>query len=59
MGRAAARETAQRFLLTQLLTMHADGKMGLAQCGQQVRAYFAPHPPVRQKRLNEFITDAF
>ena len=59
MGRAAARETAQRFLLTQLLTMHAEGKMGLAQCGQQVRAYFAPHPPVRQKRLNEFITDAF
>lgn len=59
LGNTAAKETAQRFLLTQLLALHAEDKMGLAQHGQQVRVYFAPHPPVRQKRLNEIITDAF
>ncbi|WP_449247046.1 hypothetical protein [Desulfarculus baarsii] len=59
MGRAVARETALRFLLTHLLTIHAQGPMGLGQRGQRVTVYFAPHPPVRQKRLNECITDAF
>jgi hypothetical protein len=59
MGVQPARETALRFLLTQLLTQYAETRFGLAAGGQRVLAYFAPHPPVRQKRLNGIISDGF
>lgn len=59
MGMQPARETALRFLLTQLLTRYAETRFGLAERGQRVMAYFAPHPPVRQKRLNSIISDGF
>jgi hypothetical protein len=59
MGRAIARETAKRFLLTQLLTMYANSKLGLAAQGQRASVFFAPHPPVRQQELNECVSDAF
>lgn len=59
MGKAIARETAKRFLLTQLLVMYANGKFGLRANGQQALVYAAPTPPVRQKILNERISDAF
>ena len=59
MGRAIARETSKRFLLTQLLVMYANESFGLKASGQQALVYFAPHPPIRQKELNDLIPDAF
>ncbi len=59
MGKAIARETAKRFLLTQLLAMYANSSFKLRANGQQVVIYSAPHPPVRQRELNECISDAF
>ncbi|MDR4506871.1 MAG: hypothetical protein MRJ65_01315 [Candidatus Brocadiaceae bacterium] len=59
MGGAVARETSTRFLLTQLLAMYANKKFLLQERGQKVRIYFSAHPPVRQKKLNEIITDSF
>lgn len=58
-GNALARETAKRFLLTQLLTTYANQNFGLTASGQQAQIYCAPHPPQRQKQLNEMIPDAF
>ncbi len=58
-GVGVARETARRFLLTQLLAAYANTAMGLADHGQRVIVYASPHPPVRQKRLNELVSDAF
>ncbi|MFZ5762299.1 MAG: hypothetical protein ACOY8P_05185 [Thermodesulfobacteriota bacterium] len=58
-GRALARETAKRFLLTQLLVMYANEKFELARRGQNAAIFFSPHPPVRQRYLNECISDAF
>ncbi len=59
MGRAIATETALRFLLTQLLVMYANQAFGLAALGQQAMTYFAPHPPIRQKELNDHVSDSF
>jgi len=58
-GSQLARETAKRFLLVQALTAYADTRLGLAESGQRVLVYSAPHPPVRQKHLNSIISDAF
>lgn len=57
-GRGIARETSQRFLLSQLLLDHANERFGLLDHGQRAMIYFAPLPPARQKRLNEIIPDA-
>ncbi|HWU39469.1 MAG TPA: hypothetical protein VN203_17615, partial [Candidatus Acidoferrum sp.] len=59
MGRAVARETAKRFLLSQLLLMYANAKFLLRANGQQAMVYFAPHPPVRQRELSEGVSDTF
>ena len=59
MGRAIAKETSKRFLLTQLLVMYANLAFGLKEIGQQALIYFSPHPPVRQKLLNDSISDSF
>jgi hypothetical protein len=59
LGRALARETSKRFLLTQLLTLYANSRFGLVESGQEALVCFAPHPPVRQKELNGIISDAF
>ena len=59
LGRELAREKAKRFLLSQLLVMYANRRLGLGESGQQAMVYFAPHPPVRQKQLNDCISDAF
>ena len=59
MGAALARETSKRFLFTQLLVMYANESFGLKESGQRAMVYFAPHPPVRQKELNEHVADAF
>ncbi|MCF8035077.1 MAG: hypothetical protein K9K66_15170 [Desulfarculaceae bacterium] len=59
LGQALAAETAKRYLLTQALLAYAEAAFGLAESGQRVLAYFAPHPPVRQKRLNDCVSDSF
>ncbi|MGD9726936.1 MAG: hypothetical protein AB7V39_11120, partial [Nitrospiraceae bacterium] len=59
MGREAAKEMAHRFLLTQLLMMYANERFGLRASGQRALVYFAPHPPVRQKLLNDLVSDSF
>ncbi|MEW6595435.1 MAG: hypothetical protein AB1413_11255 [Thermodesulfobacteriota bacterium] len=58
-GRSLARETAKRFFFTQLLVMYANEKFELARRGQNATVFFSPHPPVRQRYLNECISDAF
>lgn len=58
-GEEIARETVRRFLLTQVLTQYANLKFGLLEEGQRMMVYFAPHPPVRQRMLNELISDSF
>ena len=59
MGRGIARETSKRFLFTQLLAQHANVNFGLKESGQLALVHFAPHPPLRQKELNDQIADAF
>lgn len=58
-GKALARETAKRFLFTQLLIMYANEKFELIRRGQKAMLFFSPHPPMRQRALNECISDAF
>jgi hypothetical protein len=59
MGKALARETAVRFLLTQMLTLYANHRFHLISRVQKAMVYFAPHPPIRQQQLNEIISDSF
>jgi hypothetical protein len=59
MGKGIARETAIRFLLTHLLVLYANRQFGLQEGGQQVVVYASPHPPLRQRRLNGLVSDAF
>ena len=59
MGQSIARETALRFLMTQLLIIYANQAFGIFERGQQAMVYFAPHPPVRQKELNDHVSDSF
>ncbi|HET98451.1 MAG TPA: hypothetical protein ENN98_07145, partial [Desulfurivibrio alkaliphilus] len=58
-GRNLARETARRFLLSHLLLLYANRKFGLAEHGQRALIFCSPHPPIRQRQLNEGISDAF
>lgn len=58
-GLALARESAQRYLLTQLLIEYANEHFALRENGQEALVYGAPHPPQRQKQLNDMIPDAF
>lgn len=58
-GKAIAHETSKRFLLTHLLTLYANSAFGLRELGQTAVIYFSPHPPVRQKLLNQCISDSF
>jgi len=59
MGKAIARESAIRYLMTQLLVMYANEAFGLKSQGQRAMIYFAPHPPVRQKEMNDHVSDTF
>ncbi len=59
MGKAIAGEASTRFLLTQLLVMYANRKFDLTQQGQKAMVFSSPHPPIRQKQLNDCISDAF
>jgi hypothetical protein len=59
MGQSLAKETAKRYLFTQLLIRYANLRFGLLEAGQEARVYFAPHSPLQQKKLNNMIPDAF
>jgi hypothetical protein len=59
MGKALARETAKRFLLTHLLILYGNRKFSLTASGQKAMVFFSPHPPVRMQELNGCISDAF
>jgi hypothetical protein len=59
MGSGIAHETLKRFLITQLLIMYANKRFRLLSRGQEAVIYFSPHPPMRQKRLNDLISDSF
>ncbi len=58
-GKAIADETSLRYLLSQLLIQYANSKFKLTESGQTARVYFAPNPPIRQRKLNELIPDSF
>ena len=58
-GPSIAAETSRRMLFSQLLIMYANQRFKLIAHGQQALIYMAPHPPQRQKWLNELIPDAF
>ncbi len=58
-GRPSAGETLLRFLLIQALAAYANTAYGLRESGQEVKIYFSPHPPERQKMLNEAVSDYF
>lgn len=59
LGKATAKETAIRYLLCQLLTQYAEKGLGLGETGQRPLVYFAPSPPIRQRRLNDCVSDSF
>ncbi len=59
MGRRLARESMKRFLLCQLLIRYANRRFGLEESGQRAEVYSAPHPPLRQRRLNDLIPDGY
>lgn len=58
-GNGIARETAKRFLFTHLLLQYANSHFKLAEYGQTAMAFFSPHPPMRQRKLNDCISDSF
>ncbi|WP_456385072.1 hypothetical protein [Desulfolithobacter sp.] len=58
-GEQTARETCRRFFFTQLLVCYANRQFMLENHGQTCHLYFAPNPPLRQKKINELVSDAF
>lgn len=58
-GLQLARETSLRFLFSTLLVEYAVKKFRLNETGQRVLLYFLPHPPLRQRYLNDIIPDSF
>lgn len=58
-ARVIVHESLKRHLLTDLLIQYANDAFQLTANGQQAEVYFAPHPPLRQKKLNGLISDAF
>jgi hypothetical protein len=59
LGLAVAEEMSLRFLLTHLLVEWANKVINLEAVGQHAAVNFAPHPPVRQRELNNCVSDAF
>lgn len=59
LGQAVAREMSLRFLFTHLLVEWANKVINLEAIGQQAAVNFAPHPAVRQRELNNCVSDAF
>ncbi|MGC8908777.1 MAG: hypothetical protein ACP5M0_15255, partial [Desulfomonilaceae bacterium] len=44
---------------THLLVSYANHKFGLKEIGQEAVVYMSPHPPLRQKKLSECVSDSF
>jgi hypothetical protein len=59
LGKSVASEMGVRFLLTHLLIEWANKALGLESLGQKASVHFSPHAPLRQKELNECISDSF
>jgi len=59
LGKQLSRETSHRFLFTHLLTEYANKHFGLESFHQKALIFFSPHPPSRQKHLNDCISDNF
>ncbi|MFH1985100.1 MAG: hypothetical protein ABIL58_24955 [Pseudomonadota bacterium] len=59
MGTALVHEASRRTVLSQLLLQYANRKFGLNASGQHAILYASPQPPLRQKRLNDLVSDAF
>src|SRR5262245_11068029 len=58
-GKAVAREMSIRFLLCHLLVEWANKGLKLEAVGQRAAISLAPHPAVRQRELNNCVSDAF
>lgn len=58
-GIGTARETAKRFLFTHLLIQYANDQFQLTDNNQTPFVFSSPHPPIRQRKLNECISDSF
>ncbi len=59
LGAAITKESAKSYLLVQLLIIYAERRFQLKASGQKVKIYFSPHPPIRQKKLSQIISDSF
>lgn len=59
LGPAVAREMSIRFLFTHLLVEWANKNWDLETTGQYACVNFAPQPGVRQRELNNCVSDAF
>ncbi len=59
MGKAVAGEMVKRYFLSHLLILYANESFELRVSGQRALIYFAPHPPIKQKRLNALLSDNF
>ncbi|MEZ0329482.1 MAG: hypothetical protein ABWK15_08015 [Dissulfuribacterales bacterium] len=58
-GSQVAKEKSIRFLLSSLLVSYANRKFQLEDTKQKAVVYFSPHPPIRQRYLNDIISDSF
>ncbi len=58
-SQSVAKEMSIRFLMSQLLVMYANQKYSLTENGQKAMIFSSPHPPIRQKILNNCISDSF
>jgi hypothetical protein len=59
LGIAVVEEMSIPFLLTHLLVEWANKIINLKEVGQGATVNFAPHPAVRQRELNDCISDDF
>ncbi len=55
----AADEAALRYFVSQLSVFYANAKLGLTAYGQRAVVYQSPLPPVRQRELNNLVSDSF
>lgn len=58
-GQSLAVEAAMRYLLTQMLVSYANSRFRLDENSQDTVIFSSPHPPVRQRFLNDCVSDSF